>query len=79
MGVGVLAGIGFTVSIFVAELAYDNQQAVNVSKFAILCASFAAGLLGYVLLRWNSTSISAPSQQRLEKNAASEGAVVEVN
>jgi Na+:H+ antiporter, NhaA family len=63
-GVGVLAGIGFTVSMFVAELAYENAQAVEVSKLAILCASLMAGLLGYMLLRWKSTAVQVPDDEQ---------------
>jgi NhaA family Na+:H+ antiporter len=79
IGVGVLAGIGFTVSIFVAELAYDNQQAVNVSKFAILCASFAAGVLGYLLLRSSSGAvpIDSPEQLQQKEKAVASDALVE--
>lgn len=79
IGVGVLAGIGFTVSIFVAELAYDNQQAVNVSKFAILCASFAAGVLGYLLLRSSSggVPIDSPEQLQQKEKAVASDALVE--
>jgi Na+:H+ antiporter, NhaA family len=79
MGVGVLAGIGFTVSIFVAGLAYDNAQAITVSKFAILCASLAAGLIGYVLLRWNSSAVAMPADEQLDtaKKSVPANAVVE--
>jgi Na+:H+ antiporter, NhaA family len=68
MGMGVLAGIGFTVSIFVADLAYQHPEALNVSKFAILCASVIAGLFGYVLLRWNSRGVDSASGKELHAN-----------
>ena len=51
MGVGTLAGIGFTVAIFIGDLAFENQQHVTAAKIAILNASLVAGLAGYVLLR----------------------------
>jgi NhaA family Na+:H+ antiporter len=51
VGVGMLAGIGFTVSIFIGDLAFENQQHVTAAKIAILIASLLAGLGGYVLLR----------------------------
>lgn len=56
--VGILAGIGFTMSIFVANLAYVNMEnaseAVMISKLAILYASSLALLLGIAML-WVST------------------------
>jgi NhaA family Na+:H+ antiporter len=52
VGVGLLAGIGFTMSIFIAELAFraDPAQLIN-AKTAILFASLIAGIAGYVWLR----------------------------
>ena len=51
IGAGWLTGIGFTMSIFITNLAYENNDAlINVSKMAILLASFAAGLIGYFWL-----------------------------
>lgn len=51
IGVGFLAGIGFTMSIFITLLAFDQNELFTQSKIAILIASFAAGILGYVWLR----------------------------
>lgn len=51
-GAGLLGGIGFTMSIFIANLAFEGQVAeINSSKMAILVASFLAGILGYWWLR----------------------------
>lgn len=50
-GVGLLAGIGFTVSLFVTELSYSDALRVAESKIGILAASLAAGLIGYATLR----------------------------
>ncbi len=56
LGTGLLAGIGFTMSIFIADLAFKGQnEALLSAKTAILCASFLAGLSGYLLLRFFST------------------------
>ena len=48
MGAGALAGIGFTVALFVTDLAYGSVPAIGVdpAKIAILAASLVAGLLG---------------------------------
>lgn len=51
LGVGFMAGIGFTMSIFVTMLAYDDAIVVNHSKIAILVASTASALIGYIYLR----------------------------
>ena len=49
-GICVLAGIGFTMSIFIANLAFDNPDLIRDSKIAILTASLLAGLVGFILL-----------------------------
>lgn len=51
ISVGFLGGIGFTMSIFVTLLAYDNELIINNSKIAILIASTIAGFLGFILLK----------------------------
>ncbi|GIU81157.1 MAG: Na+/H+ antiporter NhaA [Acidobacteria bacterium] len=51
-GAGMLGGIGFTMSIFITNLAFsDNPAEINGSKLAILIASFASGLLGLTWLK----------------------------
>lgn len=47
VGAGFLGGIGFTMSIFITILAFDNKEIVNNSKIAILIASLIAGTLGF--------------------------------
>lgn len=51
VGVGLLGGIGFTMSIFITLLAFDNQALIAESKIAIMLASFFSGILGYLVLR----------------------------
>lgn len=52
LGAGMLGGIGFTMSIFITNLAFAGEpELVNTSKMAILLASLAAGSLGYAWLR----------------------------
>jgi len=50
LGVGILAGIGFTMSIFVTNLAFDHTGTIQFSKIAILTASLIASLLGFSVL-----------------------------
>ena len=49
--VGLLAGIGFTVSIFISSLAFDDPIHLMEAKTAVLGASLIAGVLGYLALR----------------------------
>jgi NhaA family Na+:H+ antiporter len=51
LGAGILGGIGFTMSIFITLLAFDNIEFINSSKIAILIASFIAGTIGYFWLK----------------------------
>jgi NhaA family Na+:H+ antiporter len=60
-GAGALAGIGFTVSIFIAGLAFDDPALMDEAKIGILTASVLAGLLGYGLLRLMGTPEPRPS------------------
>ena len=47
-GVSLLAGIGFTMSLFIAELAFaGHAEQLLMAKLGILCASLAAGIMGY--------------------------------
>ena len=55
-GAGLLGGIGFTMSIFITLLAFDNLDTVHNSKITILLASLIAGTLGYTFLRLTLTS-----------------------
>ncbi|TKS58680.1 MAG: sodium:proton antiporter [Nitrospira sp.] len=51
-GAGILGGIGFTMSIFIANLAFvENTQTTNASKMAILFASLIAGTAGFLWLK----------------------------
>lgn len=50
-GVGLLGGIGFTMSIFITLLAFEDQSIINNSKLVILLASLTAGLLGFFTLK----------------------------
>lgn len=63
-GVACLAGIGFTMSIFIAGLAFGPESALNAkAKAAILVASTVAGLLGYLILRVTSRGDDAVQAQ----------------
>lgn len=51
LGAGFLGGIGFTMSIFITLLAFDNEVLVNNSKVAIILASVIAGTIGLIFLK----------------------------
>ncbi|KAB1231187.1 Na+/H+ antiporter NhaA [Chryseobacterium viscerum] len=64
IGVGLLAGIGFTMSIFIALLSFKGEIEIqDEAKFAILIASFIAAIAGFIIL-----SISSKENPELEEN-----------
>jgi NhaA family Na+:H+ antiporter len=63
-----LAGIGFTMSLFIASSAFDSAVLLGVSKVAILAASLLASIMGFVMLRL--TSPVKKGHSMLEETAA---------
>jgi len=64
IGVGLLAGIGFTMSIFIALLSFKGEIPIqDEAKFAILIASFIAAIAGFTIL-----SVSSKENPELEEN-----------
>ena len=55
-GAGILAGIGFTMSIFITLLAFNNADVIVNSKIAVLLASLISGTAGYLFLRSTTRS-----------------------
>ncbi len=56
LGAGLLGGIGFTMSIFVANLAFSNRELIDMAKLSIIIASISAAVSGYLLLSKSQTS-----------------------
>jgi len=54
IGLGLLAGIGFTMSIFISMLSFDNQIFIEEAKLSVLITSLIAGILGYLILSFSS-------------------------
>lgn len=50
-GAACLAGIGFTMSLFIADLAFLDEEQLALAKIGILGASILAGVIGYIVLR----------------------------
>jgi NhaA family Na+:H+ antiporter len=59
--VGLLAGIGFTVSIFISGLAFDDPIHLMEAKTAVLAATLIAGVAGYFALRHEARLEEAPA------------------
>ncbi|OYQ37766.1 Na+/H+ antiporter NhaA [Flavobacterium cyanobacteriorum] len=58
LGLGLLGGIGFTMSIFIALLSFDDVHLQTEAKFAVLVASVASGIAGYLLLNFYNRKVS---------------------
>ena len=58
LGLAATAGIGFTVSLFITNLAFDDMTIINESKIGVLFASVLAGILGLLLLRAGSKDVN---------------------
>ncbi|QQR88053.1 MAG: Na+/H+ antiporter NhaA [Flavobacteriales bacterium] len=52
VGAGMLAGIGFTMSIFIALLAFSTPAEQDTSKVAVMLASLLSALFGVLVLKW---------------------------
>jgi len=50
LGIGILAGIGFTMSLFISGLAFSDRHLIASAKLGIFAASLVAGVCGYLLL-----------------------------
>jgi NhaA family Na+:H+ antiporter len=57
-GVGFLAAIGFTMSLFITELAFVNPQFLEQAKIGILSASLLAGIIGYSYLKFITNPVT---------------------
>lgn len=62
-GVAVLAGVGFTVALFIAELAFGSPRDVETAKLAVLLASLLASVFGAIILRSAKRSSSADDSE----------------
>lgn len=51
IGVGILAGIGFTMSIFITLLAFDEQSLIDAAKLSVMVGSVLAGTTGFLWLK----------------------------
>jgi NhaA family Na+:H+ antiporter len=70
-GAACLCGIGFTMSLFVAGLAFGEGQSLEVAKIAILVASAASAIFGWLLLTRKSETTTALSRSELQPQVGS--------
>jgi NhaA family Na+:H+ antiporter len=70
IGASILCGIGFTMSIFIATLAFSSVDEQNISKISVLIASIAAMIIGFVWLRFTKPTpkMAAITQPIVEEN-----------
>jgi NhaA family Na+:H+ antiporter len=67
MGLAFLGGIGFTMSIFIANLAFTDTAVINESKLSILLASFVSALTGLIILKTTSRKYIVRKASELPK------------
>ncbi|MGE0601438.1 MAG: Na+/H+ antiporter NhaA [Dehalococcoidia bacterium] len=72
VGIGLLGGVGFTVSLFITGLAFDSPTLIDEGKIGILAASFTAGLLGFIYLWW----LPGEPNREVSSQAVTQGAGV---
>ncbi len=77
-GVSILAGIGFTMSLFIANLAFDEGAVLDNAKIGILVASLIAGITGWFLLSSAATMEEplAEEEKATEKDLSTEETLV---
>lgn len=63
LGAGILAGIGFTMSIFITLLAFEDSSVIVDSKIAILAASILAAVIGLIYLKRVSRAVQSNSSE----------------
>ena len=61
-GIGLLAGVGFSMSLFITGLAFNDPKMVEDAKYGILLASIVSGTAGVILLK----RMASKSRARIE-------------
>jgi NhaA family Na+:H+ antiporter len=51
LGVSILGGLGFTMSLFITNLAYNDETFIAAAKMGVILGSLVAGFIGYIILR----------------------------
>jgi NhaA family Na+:H+ antiporter len=69
IGLATLAGVGFTVSLFITELAFVSGDLDDFAKIGIFAGSLLAGALGFVILRVGARKAPEPLAERADESA----------
>ena len=64
-GIACLAGIGFTMSLFIGSLSFDSEEQMNLVRMGVLAGSLVSAALGYTVLR-----VASGPQKKTESTAA---------
>lgn len=71
-GVACLTGVGFTMSLFIGTLAFDDAELLNGVRLGVLMGSIASGVLGFLLLRWACRNSPIQSDKDEAENLTSD-------
>ena len=72
LGASILGGVGFTMAIFVANLAYSSETLITEAKLAILSASLVAGVVGFIFLFVQAKATNTKEAEDLESEDSEE-------
>jgi Na+:H+ antiporter, NhaA family len=62
-GLSLLAGIGFTMSLFIGSLSFDDALHLNEVRFGVLSGSAISAILGFILLRLAPSAVEAEAEE----------------
>lgn len=65
VGLATLAGIGFTVSLFITNLAFTDPVTANLARVGILAGSLLAGVVGSLVILWAGKAVQPPYEPRV--------------
>ncbi len=72
-GLSVLTGIGFTMSLFISSLAFEEGSTnLNADRLGILAGSFASAIVGFIILAYALKGKSVPDEDKAEEGLAEE-------
>jgi NhaA family Na+:H+ antiporter len=82
LGISILAGIGFTMSLFIGTLAFGSGDLATPVRFGVLGGSFVSALLGLIVLGWSCRKLSTAGCAaifRVKKNWRSSAACSKIS
>lgn len=62
-GVACLTGVGFTMSLFIGSLAFNDAETMNAVRVGVMTGSIMSGVVGYIVLRTSATKSPVPVQK----------------